>query len=573
MTSKLIPQILTCFREGYTGKALANDLVAGLVTGIVALPLSIAFAIASGVKPEQGLYTAIVAGFLISVFSGSRVQIGGPTGAFVVIIYGIVQRHGPAGLAVATLTAGALLVTMGLIRLGWVLKYLPYPLIVGFTSGIAVIIALGQVPALLGIPAEGLPADALGQLAFMGRHLGELRPATAALGLLALAILALWPRVSRRIPASIVALAVATVAAEWMDLPVATIGSRFGAVPSGWPPFAYPELSLGLFRATLPDAVAIALLAGIESLLSAVVADGMTGRRHRANMELIAQGIANLASPLFGGIPATGAIARTATNIKNGGTTPVAGIAHAFTLLAILLLFGRHAARIPMTALAAILLIVAYHMSEWRTFIKLFRAPRSDVSILLTVFLLTVFADLTVAIEIGVILSAFLFMRRMETVTVAGVRAPQAEPEEEEADDAFALDRFRIPEGVEVFEIEGPFFFGAAGKFQDALERLHNPRVLILRLRRVPAIDATGLRILEETLERTRRHGGTLLISGIHRQPVAALRKAGLTERIGRSNIHKNVRQALRHAAELVGQPPDAVERTTAERNSAILNR
>lgn len=550
MHTLLLPQAFTCYRSGYSVRKLGNDLIAGIVTGIVALPLAIAFGIASGVTPERGLYTAIVAGFLISALSGSRVQIGGPTGAFIVIVYGIVQQHGMAGLTVATLMAGALLVLMGLCRLGSIIKYLPYPLIIGFTTGIAVLIAITQLPAFLGMRLDALPGDVLGKLRVMGAHLDRIDPLSAGLAGLALLIMIIWPRITRRVPGSLVAILVTTGLVSLLGLPIETIGSRYGGVPDHLPALTLPTVTLAMARDLFAPALTIALLAAIESLLSAVVADGMTGQRHRSNMELVAQGVANLITPLFGGIPATGAIARTATNIKNGGTTPLAGIVHAVTLLLILLFFGRHAAHIPMCTLAAVLLMVAYTMSEWRYFVKLFRSPRSDVLVLLTVFLLTVFADLTAAIQTGVVLSAFLFMRRMETVTNAGLIPLDDEPGER--DDPNALSRHHVPPGVEVFEIDGPFFFGAAGKFQDEIAKINMPKILILRMRSVPAIDATGLNALENMVRSTRRKGTRLLISGIHKQPAAAMKKAGLIELIGHANIHKDIARALEHARALL---------------------
>jgi SulP family sulfate permease len=550
MHTRLIPQIFTCYRSGYSLKHFANDLIAGLITGIVALPLAIAFGIASGVTPEQGLYTAIVAGFLISLLSGSQVQIGGPTGAFIVIVYGIVQQYGMTGLTVATLMAGVMLVLMGFCRLGSVLKYLPYPLIIGFTTGIAVIIAVTQIPAFLGITLEKFPGEFIGKLEAIGTHLDLIDPLSAALGLLALLIMIIWPRVTRRVPGSLIAILVTTLLVTLLKLPVETIGSRFGGVPNHLPAFVFPVVSLELMQGLFEPALTIALLAAIESLLSAVVADGMTGQRHRSNMELVAQGIANIAAPLFGGIPATGAIARTATNIKNGGTTPLAGMVHAGVLLLILLFFGRYAALIPMSALAAVLLIVAYNMSELHFFVKLFRSPRSDVLVLLTVFLLTVFADLTVAIQTGVVLSALLFMRRMETVTNAGII--NLEDETADKNDLNALTRFNVPKGVEVFEINGPFFFGAASKFQDEISKIRMPKVLILRMRNVPAIDATGLKALEGVVTAAHRDGTTLLLSGIHKQPAAAMKKSGLVEKIGHANIHKDIARAIDHARRLL---------------------
>jgi SulP family sulfate permease len=550
MHRSLVPQIFTCYRSGYSLKHLANDLIAGLITGIVALPLAIAFAIASGVSPEQGLYTAIIAGFIISFFSGSQVQIGGPTGAFIVIIYGIIQQYGMAGLTVATLMAGVMLVLMGVCRLGSVLKYLPYPLIIGFTTGIAVIIAVTQIPAFLGMKLEHFPGEFIGKLEAIGSHLNLIDPLSAGLGLLALLVMIIWPKITRRVPGSLVAILVTTLLVTLLKLPVETIGSRFGGVPNHLPSFAFPTVNLELIRELFPPALTIALLTAIESLLSAVVADGMTGQRHRSNMELVAQGIANIFSPLFGGIPATGAIARTATNIKNGGTTPLSGIVHAITLLLILLFFGRYAALIPMCSLSAVLLVVAYNMSEWRFFVKLFRSPRSDVLVLLTVFFLTVFADLTVAIQTGVVLAAILFMRRMETVTNAGI--VKLDDEDGNGDDPNALSRMNVPKGIEIFEIDGPFFFGAASMFQDEISKIKMPKVLILRMRHVPAIDATGLRALEGVVHSTHRNGTSLIISGIHKQPAAAMKKAGLIEKIGHANVHKDIGRAIDHARALL---------------------
>jgi SulP family sulfate permease len=550
MHTRLVPQIFTCYRSGYSLKHFINDLIAGLITGIVALPLAIAFGIASGVTPEQGLYTAIVAGFLISFFSGSQVQIGGPTGAFIVIVYGIIQQYGIAGLTVATLMAGVLLILMGFCRLGSVLKYLPYPLIIGFTTGIAVIIAVTQIPAFLGMKLEKFPGEFIGKLEAIGTHLHLIDPLSATLGLLALLIMMIWPKVTRRVPGSLVAILVTTLLVSLFKLPVETIGSRFGGVPNHLPAFVFPAVNFELMRGLFQPALTIALLAAIESLLSAVVADGMTGQKHRSNMELVAQGIANIASPLFGGIPATGAIARTATNIKNGGTTPLAGIIHAVTLLLILLFFGHYAALIPMCALAAVLLMVAYNMSEWHFFVKLFYSPRSDVLVLITVFLLTVFADLTVAIQTGVVLSALLFMRRMETVTNFGLI--DLDDADRAKDDPNALTRFNVPKGVEVFEIDGPFFFGAASRFQDEISKIRMPKVLILRMRNVPAMDATGLKALEGVVTAAHRDGTVLLLSGIHKQPAAAMKKSGLIDKIGHANIHKDITHALDHAGRIL---------------------
>ena len=514
--AKLEPKLLTVIREGITGAAFFKDLTAGIIVGIVALPLSIAFAIASGVTPEQGLYTAIVAGFLISVLSGSRVQIGGPTGAFIVVIYGIVQKFGYDGLAIATIIAGILLVLMGLLKMGTVLKYIPYPVTVGFTAGIAVIIATGQLRDFFGLHMDKVPAEFIDKIEAYGQHIGTFTPAAAFIGLLTIMIVVLWPRVTTRVPGSLVAIIVTTALIPLFNLPVETIGSRFGAVSSALPSLRIPSVAWSKIPEFIPSAITIALLAGIESLLSAVVADGMTGRRHRSNMELVAQGVANIASPLFGGIPATGAIARTATNIKNGGLTPISGIIHAIVLLLIMLFFGKWAALIPMATLAGILLVVAYNMSEWHLFVKMFKSPKSDIAVLVATFLLTVLVDLTVAIQAGVLLAAILFMKRMADVTQVGYVTSMMEDQEDTSDqDPNAIRRFVVPEGVEVFEVNGPFFFGAADRFKHVLSLIvRKPKVLVLRMRTVLSMDATSLRALEEVYAQTRRDNSVLLLSG-----------------------------------------------------------
>ncbi|HEY9229347.1 MAG TPA: SulP family inorganic anion transporter, partial [Gemmatimonadaceae bacterium] len=417
-----VPKLVSTL-HGYDRTQLTRDVTAGVIVGIVALPLAIAFAIASGVTPGRGLWTAIVAGFLISALGGSRVQIGGPTGAFVVIVYGIVQKYGIDGLTVATLMAGLLLVVMGFAKLGAAIKFIPHPVIIGFTSGIAVIIFSSQVKDLLGLRMEAVPAEFLGKWTAYLEHAGAFTPAAILVAATALAIIVVWPRITQRVPGPFIALIVTTIGAQLLHLPVETIGSRFGELNAAIPHPQVPHLSVAQVTALVGPAFTIAMLAAIESLLSAVVADGMIGGRHRSNMELVAQGVANIASPLFGGIPATGAIARTATNIKNGGRTPIAGMTHAATLLLITLFFGRYAALIPLATLAAILVVVAYHMSEWRTFRGELRAPKSDVAVLLTTFGLTVLVDLTVAISVGMVLAAFLFIRRMATVTNVSIVA------------------------------------------------------------------------------------------------------------------------------------------------------
>ncbi|MEZ4423506.1 MAG: SulP family inorganic anion transporter [Gemmatimonadota bacterium] len=561
MSHEFEPKLVTVLKEGLPRAQLARDVGAGVLVGIVALPLAIAFAIASGVGPEQGLYTAIVAGFLISALSGSRVQIGGPTGAFVVLVYGIVQTHGYDGLAVATLMAGVLLITMGLARFGTLIQFVPYPVTVGFTAGIALVIASTQVRDALGLPLDTVPAGFVAQWRAFLPVLPQ--PDPWAVGLAGLTVLLLLggARFAPRVPTSLLALLVTTGLVQALDLPVATIGSRFGSVAAGLPTFRLPRVPLEQVPDLLSPAVAIALLAGIESLLSAVVADGMTGRRHRSNMELIGQGVANVASPLFGGIPATGAIARTATNIKNGGRTPIAGMVHALTLLVILLVAGRWAALIPMATLAGILLVVAWNMSEARLFLRVLTAStRADALVLLVTFGLTVFVDLTAAIQVGVVLAALLFMKRMTEVTE--MRTLESMLDEEDTTDPDAAVLATVPAGVEVFEVSGPFFFGAAHKFKSTLGTVRRrPPVLILRLRQVPVLDATGLRALEELAAQAERDGTRLVLSGVQPQPLALLERSGFVTRVGAENVTRGLPEAVARTRALLHLAPhDPVE-------------
>jgi sulfate permease, SulP family len=555
--NRLVPKLFSTLREGYSRQQFSSDLLAGVIVGIVALPLAIAFAIASGVKPEQGIYTAVVAGFLISALSGSKVQIGGPTGAFIVIVYDIVQRYGYDGLVIATLMAGALLVLMGLARLGAVIKFIPYPVTVGFTSGIALLIFSGQLRDLFGLQLETVPSEFLEKLSAYGEHIGSFSPVAAGIGLLTILVIQLWPRVTRRVPGSLVAILLTTALVGLLDLPVATIGSRFGSVPSSLPLPHLPALpDWAHLRQLFAPALTIALLAGIESLLSAVVADGMIESRHRSSMELIGQGVANLVCPLFGGIPATGAIARTATNVKNGGRTPVAGMVHAATLLLILLFFGKWAALIPMPTLAGILVVVAWNMSEAHLFAKLLRAPRGDVLVLLSTFGLTVLVDLTVAIQVGMVLAAFLFMQRMADATRVGFITRELNDEDEEADDPLSLRHREVPAGVEVFEINGPFFFGAADKFKNALDAISEPpQVLILRMRHALTLDATALQALENVHTKALKRGTLLLLSGVHAQPLLVMERSGFLERIGQDNVFANIDAALNRSREALGLP------------------
>lgn len=547
--TRLEPKLLTVLREGIPRAQLLSDLSAGLVVGIVALPLAIAFAIASGVKPEQGLYTAVVAGFLISALSGSRVQIGGPTGAFIVLVNEIVQRHGYDGLAVATMMAGVLLLVMGFGRLGTLIQFIPYPVTVGFTSGIALIIGTGQLRDALGLQMTRVPAEFLERVEALTVALPSWNAWAVAISVATIALMVLLPRRLPRVPGSLLALLVTTVVVQFFGLPVETIGGRFGAVPTSLPSPHIPAFDLAMLRQLTAPAVSIALLAGIESLLSAVVADGMTGRRHRSNMELVAQGVANIASPLFGGIPATGAIARTATNIKSGGRTPIAGMVHSVVLMLILVFFGRWAGLIPLPTLAGILLVVAYNMSEYQLFAKVLRSTRSDALVLLATFLLTVLVDLTAAIQVGVVLASFLFMRRMAEVTEVRTVKRLLDDEEEEGIET----GLEVPDGVEVFAIAGSFFFGAVQKFKVTLSNIQRtPTVLILDMSRVMTIDATGMRALEEVMSQSRRSGTTLLLAGVHAQPLVALQRSELLDEIGEENLTEGLRAAVERARQLV---------------------
>ncbi|MFH0733473.1 MAG: sulfate permease [bacterium] len=552
--SLLRPKLFDTLKN-YTKKQFIADATAGVIVGIVALPLAIAFGIASGVTPEKGIITAIIAGFFISALGGSRVQIGGPTGAFIIIVYGIVQTYGTTGLAIATIMAGIILVIMGFAKFGSLIKFIPYPVVVGFTSGIALLIFSTQVKDFFGLQIQKVPSEFHEKwMAYFGAY-SSVNYYVFGIALLALLIMIYWPKITHRVPGSLVAIIVTTVLVIVFKLPVDTIGSRFGEISSSIPSPASFEINLSVIKNLIGPAMVIAILAAIESLLSAVVADGMIGGRHRSNMELIAQGLANIITPIFGGIPATGAIARTATNIKNGGRTPVAGIIHALTLLLIMLFFGSYAKLIPMATLASILIIVAYNMSEWRTFKSLLKSPRSDVAVLLTTFFLTVVFDLTVAIEIGMILAVLLFMKRMAEVTNVSVITRELE-DQEDLPDSNSIDKKQIPEGVEVFEINGPFFFGAAKKFKDQMLKVEEPpKVRIIRMRNVPAIDATGLQTLKEFYKDAKKQKTFMILSGVHTQPLFAMTHAGILDLYGEDNIFGNIDDSLDRARELIGLP------------------
>jgi len=549
MHRKLQPKLFTILREGYTRRQFNGDLLGGLTVGVVALPLSIALAIASGVKPEQGLYTAIFAGFVIAVLGGSRAQISGPTGAFIVIVYGIVQKYGYDGLVVATLIAGVLLLIMGLARMGAFLKFVPYPVIVGFTSAIALIIFSSQVSDFLGLRIEKVPADFVEKWIAYAGHIGTADPTTLAVGAASLLIIVLWPKVTRKVPGQLIAILVVTFAVQFFQIPVETIATRFGGVPSSLPTPHFPAVNWQLIQEMFAPAVTIAILAALESLLSAVVADGMTGTRHRSNMELIAQGAGNIVSVVFGGIPATGAIARTATNIKSGGNTPISAVIHCVFLLLVLLFIGKWAALIPMATLAAILLVVAYNMSEWREFVHLLKSPRGDVAVLLVTFLLTVFIELTVAIQVGILLAAFLFLQKMSAETRVDLITEDLHDDEEiQTRDISGID---IPKGVEVFEIYGSLFFGAVSQFKESIRVVANkPKVLILRMRNVPAIDASGLHSLEELAKEASAGGYILVFSAVSKSVFETMESSGFVETIGRARFATDIFEALTIARE-----------------------
>lgn len=541
---------MTAFKEGYTSQMLAKDLVAGVIVGIIALPMAIAFAIASGARPEEGILTAVVAGILAGALSGSRFQISGPTGAFVILVFDTILKFGYQGLLIATLIAGILLILMGLFRFGKAMMFVPYPVIVGFTAGIALFIFTSQLFDLLGLQTGSPPPP--GCLEKWGLYLCTLHtanPWSVLIGALSILCMVITPKLIKNLPGPLVAISLTTLIAYVFSLPVDTIGKRFGEIQAVWPSFSLPEFSLFDLPRYIKPAIGIALLAGIESLLSASVADGMTGRRHRSNAELISQGVANIGSALAGGLPVTGAIARTAANIRSGAVSPLAAIFHAISLLLMLFFVSDLVALIPMPALAGILIVVAYNMSEWRLFVKLFRSPKEDIAILLTTFALTVFVDLITAIEAGIILAAMIFLTRMaSTSTAFDMKA--AFNEEEKQEDIIALKQLHIPKGTEIYEILGPLFFGAAEKFKTALTRISTrPQVLILRMRSVPHVDASGMRVLEDIYEKTKKEGTILVLSGIKKEVRLSLDHAGLLKLLGEDNVQPDINHALQRAA------------------------
>ena len=544
-----LPRSIECLR-GYTARRFTQDLIAGLTVGLVALPLAMAFAIASGVPPQAGLYTAVVAGFLISALGGSRTQIGGPTGAFVVIVAGIVVKFGLGGLALVGIMAGILLLIMGITGLGTAVKYIPRPVTIGFTNGIALLIASTQIKDFLGEKTPPVPSEFLARIRMLLHYIGTTRWQTVAVAATALGIILLWPRLTKRVPGSIVALLSSTLVVAGFHLPIETIGSKFGGIPQGFPHFALPSFQAAHILPLLPSAFTVALLAAVESLLSAVVADGMSGDHHNSNVELVAQGVANIVSPLFGGIPATGAIARTATNIRSGALTPVAGMVHALTLLAILLVAAPLARFVPLAALAAVLFVVAYNMGEWREIGTIVRLSKTDIAVWITTFALTVLADLTVAVGVGMALAALLYIYRIaETTTVEAVT-----PEYLEDGRAHILQDKDIPSIVTILRIHGPFLFGATEKLADATRNLTKlGDVVILRLRNMTALDATGIHALEQFSERLRKTGKTLLLCGARNQPSQLISRSDFLKRVGPENVLPNIQAALARVNQIQG--------------------
>ena len=538
------PQLLLSL-QGYRSRDLVADLIAGLTVGLVALPLAMAFAIASGVKPEAGIYTAVVAGFVISALGGSRVQIGGPTGAFVVIVAGIIAKFGVSGLLIVTVMAGAILVVMGLTGLGTAVKFIPRPVTIGFTNGIAILIASTQIKDFLGLKLDAVPSEFLARMTTLASKSSTFDWHTTALSIASLALIIFIPRLTRRIPGSIVALVLATTCVAFFALPVATIGSSFGGIPTGLPKLSLPALRPDLILPLLPSALTVALLAAVESLLSAVVADSMTGHRHNSNVELVAQGVANLVSPLFGGIPATGAIARTATNIRSGARTPVAGMIHALTLLTILLVAAPLARFVPLATLSAVLFVVAYNMGEWREIGVILRLSAADKAVWAATFFLTVFADLTVAVEVGIALAALLYIFRIaQTTTVEPVTAAYIEEGR-----LHILQDKEVPSYVTILRIHGPFLFGTTEKLEEATSNLNAlASVVVLRLRNMTALDATGLYALEKLADRLKKSGRTLLLCGAREQPERLLRQAEFVDHVGSDNILPHVAAALERA-------------------------
>ena len=544
--------------KNYSKETLLSDLMAGIIVGIVALPLAIAFGIASGVSPEKGIITAIIAGFIISFLGGSKIQIGGPTGAFIVIVYGIIQQYGERGLLVATIMAGILLILLGVFKLGTIIKYIPYPIVVGFTSGIALTIFTTQIKDLFGLSMHIVPADFLSKWVAYFQSFGTLNLWPTIVGLLSILIIAYTPKFSKKIPGSLIAIVLMTILAYILRnyagiTSIETIGDRF-TINASLPEAQVPAMSWEVIKGLFPAAMTIAILGAIESLLSATVADGVTGDKHNSNQELIAQGAANLITPLFGGIPATGAIARTMTNINNGGKTPIAGIIHAVVLLLILICLGPLTKHIPMACLAGVLVIVAYNMSEWRTFRALMKNPKSDIAVLLITFFLTVIFDLTVAIEVGIVIACLLFMRRVAETSNLSIITDEIDPSAG-LDIAIKEEPLKIPEEVEVYEINGPFYFGIANKFEEQMVQIGDrPKIRIIRMRKVPFIDSTGIHNLTNLCRMSKKENVQIILSGVNEKVHEVLEKSGFNDLLGKENVCSHINIALARAEEILNK-------------------
>lgn len=551
MKQEFVPKFFSCIKQGITKETFLKDSISGLIVGIVALPLAIAFAIASGVSPEKGIITAIIAGIIISTFGGSRVQIGGPTGAFIVIVYGIVQEFGASGLTIATFMAGFIIIGLGLARMGNLLKFIPYSLIVGFTSGIALIIFSSQINDFFGLHISKVPADFIEKWSAYFENWSKVNWYAIAIAVGTVLLTLYFQKLHKKIPGSIIAIILSTIIVSIFNVPVDTIESNFGDIPNKFSIPSIPHVDFETIKSLVQPAFAIALLGSIESLLSAVVSDSMIGGKHRSNMELVAQGAANIVSSVFGGIPATGAIARTATNVKNGGRTPIAGIVHALVLLAIMLLFAPYAKLIPMSCLAGILIVVAYHMSEWRQFRSILKGNRMDIIILLTTFFLTVIFDLVIAIEIGIVLSSFMFMKRMsESVNIQNITS-----ENKNEESLFDEEHLDLPKEVLLYEINGPLFFGAARQFQETITNTHlQPKVVIIRMRYVPLIDATGFQSLKEIIKSYKAKGIQVILSGISENLNKDFVKYGMYMFIQEEFVLENIAKALEKAQAIMNK-------------------
>lgn len=553
MNVQFVPKLFSILKEGYTKKQFFSDFQAGIIVGIIALPLAIAFAIASGVTPEKGLITAIIAGLIIAILGGSRVNVSGPTGAFIVIVYGIVQKYGVDGLIVSTFIAGIMLIIMGLARFGSVIKFIPHPLVVGFTSGIALLIFSSQVKDLFGLKMGAVPADFIEKWHQYFINFSSINLWAVGIALATIFLSLFFKKITTKIPGSLIAVIISTFVVQFFNLPVDTIETKFGSIPSSLPLPIVPHITFSTIQQLIAPAFTIAMLGAIESLLSAVVADGMINGNHRSNMELVAQGTGNILSSIFGGIPATGAIARTAANIKNGGRTPVAAIIHAIVLLIIMLFVGQWAKLIPLSCLAGILAVVAYNMSEWRSFLSITRGPKTDVAILLTTFFLTVIIDLTVALEIGMVLAAFLFMLKMSSITNIQVIDPH---EEDDSPNVLPVEiDMSLPKGILIYEINGPLFFGVAHKFKDALiETRSLPKILIIRMRNVSTIDATGTHYFKEMIKEVQNNNTKIILSGVSKTIYDRLKEERIVFLIGKNNIFDNFSDALSHGKQFLNQ-------------------